>query len=199
MYDVSMLIDNDCPCSRRGVEINAGSSTESFKHALRCVLHPNKMSPKEVVYFVEDDYIHRPGSREALLEGIDAGFDYVTLYDHPDKYISGKDGGNPDVHCPRRMGDADEISTVLYSKSCHWKFTNSTTMTFAARRGTIKADADIIGKHLTGPAPDDFWMFCELLSWPPHRRLGSSIPAFATHAEKQWLAPLFDWEAILNG
>ena len=51
----------------------------------------------DYVYFVENDYIHRPDSLKILLEGLEIA-EYVTLYDHLDKYINGinpkvKNGG----------------------------------------------------------------------------------------------------------
>ena len=51
-----------------------------------------KQTECEGVYFVEDDYLHHPRSYEILIEGLELGADYITLYDHPDKYF---DGGNP--------------------------------------------------------------------------------------------------------
>lgn len=48
------------------------------------------------VYFVEDDFLHRAGARRALAEGL-ARADYVSLYDHPDKYGGGGGATNPIV------------------------------------------------------------------------------------------------------
>ena len=70
----------------------------------------------ESFYFVEDDYIHKKNWVNVLKEGLSLGADYVTLYDHPDKY---------DVSM------YNQSSMLLLSPSSHWKITPSTTDTFA--------------------------------------------------------------------
>ena len=57
----------------------------------------------DIVYFVEDDYLHLEGSEQLIEEGIERA-DYVSLYDHPDKYITG--GQNPFI----REGGEDTIA-----------------------------------------------------------------------------------------
>ena len=104
-----------------------GSGAQSFNHALKQALD---LSDDSVVYFVEDDYLHKENSSKVLLEGIKLGADYVTLYDHPDKYINGI---NPHVT------DGGEETKVFLTDSCHWKFTNSTTMTFATTVKTLSS------------------------------------------------------------
>lgn len=153
---------------------------------LRCLeLAVKDEDPDELVYFVESDYIHRPGAPAALREAA-ARFDYVTLYDHPDKYVHGP---NPLVHA-----DGGEVTKVFLTESCHWKLTNSTCMTFASRVRTLREDAAVFRKYCETPGrPADFELFCELCK---ARRLVSSIPGFATHGETAWLAPLIPWEEI---
>ena len=44
---------------------------------------------------MENDYLHLPNSYNVLKEGLDFGVAYVTLYDHPDKYLDTSLGGHP--------------------------------------------------------------------------------------------------------
>lgn len=152
-----------------------------------------------VSYFVENDYIHRNNSYQALIDGFSAGFDYITLYDHPDKYMLPKDGGN------KFCTDGGEETRVYYSKFNHWRLTNSTTFTFAGKVETIKKDYDIFHKYTNGHHPEtgqftghpyDFSMWLELRD--RNRTLASPIPGYATHGETRWLSPSVDWEAQIS-
>lgn len=162
---------------------NLGNA-KSFGHCLSKALEIK--SDDEIVYLVEDDYIHRSGSTTVLKEGLLLGSDFVSLYDHPDKYMEG-DGKNPYVE------DGGEETKVFATKSCHWKFTNSTTGTFAMTVKTLKENLDTLRFYMVDrPQADDFGMFLKL------RELGKSlvtpIPGYATHGEIRWLAPIIDWE-----
>ena len=136
-------------------ETSLGNS-KSFIHALDIAITRDD----EIVYFVEDDYLHLPNAVELIIEGIELA-DYVSLYDHPDKYMDANEN-NP--HPNLLVKDGGEDTKVITSQSSHWKFTNSTTMTFAARIKTIKEDYEILKKHcnLDTGFPHDFEMFCEL-------------------------------------
>ena len=59
---------------------------ESFDQGQKC---------KDLIYFVEDDFLHKDNCREILLEGLRLGAEYASLYDHPDKYLDPSKGGNP--------------------------------------------------------------------------------------------------------
>ena len=60
---------------------NPGSFWKLFEIALE------QVNPEDILYFVEDDYFHMPDAPKSLIEGL-TYFDYVTVYDHPDKYQS---------------------------------------------------------------------------------------------------------------
>ncbi len=159
-----------------------GSGAQSFNHALDKVLD---FDDDSVVYFVEDDYLHKENSSKVLLEGIKLGADYVTLYDHPDKFINGI---NPYV------SDGGEDTKVFLTDSCHWKLTNSTTMTFASTVKVLKDDKDIIKKWTVGTHPNDFEMFVELRN--KGKSLISPLPGYSTHGETAFLSPLTNWEKV---
>ena len=165
--------------------VSKGSGAKTFNLALDKAL---QYDDEEIIYFIENDYLHRPGGETIIKEGLDLGASFVTLYDHPDKYIDPSKGGNP--YC---KGGAEDTRVYL-TKSVHWKITNSTTMTFATTVKTLKEVEPILRKHTTGTYPRDFDMFLELRE--NNRILISSIPGYATHGETAWLTPLTNWNKI---
>ena len=159
-----------------------GSGAQTFNLALDMAL---KLYDNEIVYFVENDYIHRQKSKQILEEGFELGSSYVCLYDHVDKYINATDGGNPLIE------NGGEVTKVFLSKSCHWKLTNSTTMSFASKVKTLKRTESILRKYTTGTYPQDMNMFFELRD--AGETLISPMPAYSTHGDLVWMAPLINW------
>ena len=192
IYDITVLADNCSddtitmikkyidPVNIRKVSVGHGAGT--FNLALDEAL---RYDDKTIVYFVENDYLHKPNSDKILIEGFQVGYSYVALYDHPDKYI---DGANPLVE------DGGEVTRVMLSDSCHWKITNSTTMTFAAQVKTLKEDESILREFTSGTHPNDFPMFLALRE--KQHGLITPIPGYSTHGETSWLTPLTDWSQI---
>ena len=165
--------------------VNEGNGAATFNIALDEAL---KMNDNDTVYFLENDYLHKPDSRVILEEGFELGASFVSLYDHPDKYLSPNEGGNP--YCE---GGAEE-TRVYKTDSVHWKITNSTTMTFAAQISTLRENEQVLRNHTSGSHPNDFQMFLELRSL--NKLLITPIPGYATHGETAWLSPLTDWSKI---
>jgi len=168
--------------------ISEGSSGKSFIKVFNYVLE-NFKNPVEIIYFVENDYLHLKNSKKVMENAFYIGASFVTLYDHPDKYIPKERGGNLFIE-----NDGGELTKIYLGDYSHYKITNSTTMTFASRLGTLLLLKDVILKWSNEKYPNDFQMFLEF------RELGklllSPIPTFATHGETQWLAPLIDWKNI---
>jgi hypothetical protein len=165
--------------------VSVGHGAGIFNLALDKALSFNN---DEIVYFLENDYLHRQNSDKIILEGFKLGASFVSLYDHPDKYLDPEQGGNP--YC---KGGAEDTRVYL-SESCHWKITNSTTMTFASKVNTLKRVENILRKHTTGTYPEDFKMFLELRS--VNELLVTPLPGYSTHGETAWLGPLIDWSTV---
>lgn len=162
--------------------INKKHNALAFLEALRyaCQLQGN-------LYLVEDDFLHRPGAAEVLQDGL-RHFDFITAYDHPDKFIPGHIGYET---------EKDIIARPVLGQWCHYKHTCSTVMTFAVKADTLREDADIFRKYATGPCTLSHYIFGELRS--RGRTIGSAIPSYSTHCESGYLAPLVDWEAVSAG
>jgi hypothetical protein len=165
--------------------VSVGHGAGTFNLALDEALN---YDDNEIIYFIENDYLHKLESQKILEEGFNLGASFVSLYDHPDKYIDPDRGGNP--YC---RGGAEDTRVYL-TDSCHWKITNSTTMTFAAKVSTLKRTEKILRKHTDTTHPNDFNMFLELRE--KNELLITPIPSYSTHGETDWLSPLTNWKKI---
>ena len=159
--------------------VSVGHGAGTFNLALDLAL---KYNDDEIVYFIENDYLHKPDSEKIIQEGFSLGASFIALYDHPDKYLDPSHGGNP--FC----GGGAEDTRVYLTNSCHWKITNSTTMTFAAKVSTLKRVEATLRKHTSGTHPNDFQMFLELRQQA--ELLITPKPGYATHGETAWLSQL---------
>lgn len=196
IHDIQILADN---CSEETLtmiakyidpinieKVSVGHGAGTFNLALDKAL---KLDDKELIYFVENDYLHKQQSPKIIQEGLSLGGSFVALYDHPDKYLDPSKGGNP--YCE---GGAEDTRVYL-TDSCHWKITNSTTMTFASTVETLKRTEPTLRKYTNqGHYPDDFKMFLELREH--NELLVTPLPGYATHGETAWLSPLTDWSKI---
>ena len=167
------------------IKVSVGNGAGTFNLALDKAIN---LDDNEIVYFIENDYLHKPLSQKILEESFILGASFVSLYDHPDKYIGPNKGGNP--YCE---GGAEDTRVYL-TDSSHWKITNSTTMTFAAKVSTLKRTEEILRKHTSTTHPNDFSMFLELRE--KNELLITPIPGYSTHGETAWLSPLTNWNKI---
>ena len=166
------------------IEVNNGSGAGTFRDALDLAIKENKDS--DFVYLLEDDFLHKFNSKNLLIEGLLKYNGYVTLYDHPDKYINKENGGNPFIE------QEGEVTRLVKTDSVHWKITNSTVMSFACKVSRLKSDYELILKHSSDNITDSFRFFTEL-SKNKGIPVISSIPGYSTHCESAWLSPLTDW------
>lgn len=179
-YFLDVAVEGDHFLKGKAIEIREGTESGSFLRMLEYVERLD-LHPDTIVYFLEDDYLHKPDWVAVLLEGFSLPVDYVTLYDHRDKYM----------HYPNLS------SKILHTASCHWRTTPSTTNTYAMRFRTLKADYGTherfsLGRKVTA----DHAKFCFLRK--KGRVLISSMPGFSTHADPQFLSPCMDWTKLTH-
>jgi hypothetical protein len=163
-----------------------GNDAQSFLNLLNYVNEQN-YDDNDIIYFLEDDYLHRSGWVDVLLEGFEyIGADYYTLYDHPDKYYS-------------PMYENLQ-SKVIVTPSVHWRTTPSTTNTYACKFKTLKKHFDIHVQYcdLIEKWTKDHAKFTHL--WSNGSNLVSCIPGYSTHvegyltrAEGNMLSPTINW------
>jgi hypothetical protein len=120
----------------------------------------------DAVYFAEDDYLYdyETDTEQMIIEGLKTA-DYMTFFDHPDKYQFEYQNG--------------EVTKVVKTDSSHWKYTTSTTMTFGCRLDALKRDFDIWDKHTCRNHPHDHHIFLEI----GYGKLISCIPGVACHVD----------------
>lgn len=191
--NVTLLLDTFHPMDRphfvknqtrfKVIEISEGTESGSF---LRLLQHVESLGlhPDTIVYFLEDDYMHRSGWPQILQEGFTLpGVNYVTLYDHKDKYFL---ENYKDLH-----------SKIFHTDSCHWRTTPSTTNTFAMRYKTLMRDLPIQRKFSEGvKISKDHEKFCELVQ--RGALLVSPLPGWSTHTEIAYASPCYDWEKMIS-
>jgi len=159
-----------------------GSGAQAFVNLLNHVIKQD-YNDNDIIYFLEDDYLHKPGWVDVLIDGFNyIEADYYTLYDHPNKYY-------PEL--------IDKFPTHLFvSPTAHWRTTVSTTNTYACRFKTLKKHFDIHVQYcdLVAKWVKDHDKFTHL--WNIGSNLISCVPGYSTHVEENMLSPVIDWSQI---
>ena len=179
-------IDNTFLAKEKNVEIiKCGSETDSFISTLDIIKSRN-FDDDTIIYFLEDDYLHRPGWCDIMLEGFLLGSHYLTLYDFD--FFFGK----------------GFLCDIFVTKNSHWRVVPATTNTFACTYKTLMEDFDLQKKYSINGVKkvdgyhfskdyDKFWELQE-----QHRYLISPMPGWSTHCDANHISPIIDWEKIMN-
>ena len=180
-------IDNTFLAQEKNVEIiNCGSECDSFLKTLD-VIQSRNFDDDQIVYLLEDDYLHRSGWCDIMLEGFSINASYVTLYDF-------EEFNNQDILCK-----------IFSTDRCHWRSVPASTNTFACRYKTLLEDLKIHEKYSSSHAikekegfyfSKDYDKFWELQKH--NRYVISPIPGWSTHCDANFLSPIIDWEKIIS-
>jgi hypothetical protein len=179
-------IDKTFLAKEKNVEIiKCGNECDSFLKTLEIIQSKN-LSDDTIVYLLEDDYLHRSGWCEVMLEGFEINSHYLTLYDF-DFFIA--------------KGWLCEIFTT---PSSHWRAVPATTNTFACKYKTLIEDMEIqkeysiygireIDEYSYSRDYNKFWELQE-----QKRYLISPMPGWSTHCDENHISPVIDWKKVMN-
>lgn len=192
---VTVLLDTDLDDSKHfsyaypNVNVIAkkgGTDAHSFLNLLDYIeKQKDVIDPEDIIYILEDDYIHLPEWPKILLEGFDLNVaDYVTLYDHPDKY---------DQTIYKGLQ-----SNIYKSQSTYWRSTPSTTNTYAMKYKTLFNSMHIHRKYSDTKIGYTFDHDKFLHLGKIGYKLISCIHGRSTHVESKYLSPFVDWQKVLE-
>ena len=180
-------IDKTFLAKEKNVEIiNCGSECDSFLKTLD-IIQSRNFDDEQIVYLLEDDYLHRHGWCDIMLEGFTINSSYLTLYDF-DFFIA-----------------KGYFSEIFVTPNSHWRAIPATTQTFACRYKTLIEDLEIHQKYSFSNAikkkegfhfSKDYDKFWELQQ--KQRYLISPMPGWSTHCDANHLSPVINWEKIMN-
>ena len=154
---------------------NSGSLTETFRLADELF-----SGGVEVVYFVEDDFLHSPNAVDVIIKGAQS-FGLVTGFDHLDRYKRTDD-----------VTHGHEFVAFSSKTNCHWRTAESTTCTWACDRDTWNKIRDDVYEYKLR----DRELFRSLIS--KGVRLWTPIPGVSTTLDVTTFSPGVDWAGINN-
>ena len=179
-------IDKTFLAKEKNVEIiKCGSECDSFLTTLD-IIQSRNFEDEQIIYLLEDDYLHRSGWSNIMLEGFTINSHYLTLYDF-DFFIA--------------KGYLCEIFTT---PSSHWRAVPATTNTFACKYKTLMEDLEVHQKHSINGVKEmegfhfskDYDKFWELQN--QERYLISPMPGWSTHCDENHTSPIIDWKKVVN-
>jgi hypothetical protein len=154
---------------------SGGSDIISFHYAWNYAKNLT-LQDDDLIYFLENDYIHIDNWYSKILELYNTHKNiYTTLYDHPDKYEIGYQHLRP---------------KLIKTSSHHWRTTPSTCGSFMISKQILIEDYDI---HTSSSEDHNKFIW---LGENRNRILISPIPSLSTHCEAEHLAPAIDWSSI---
>lgn len=164
------------------VIFKGGGTVQSFEKTLEYIVSLN-YGEKEWIYLLENDYLHNLDWIKKLDDLFASGvpFDYVSLYDHQDKY----------EFTPRFHRSHQGLKSTLYvAKTHHWRTAPSTCGSFILSAKTLKEDLNIIRD---GGMDHQFF---DLLIRDKGRTLLTPVPGLSTHVMLDLMSPTIDWGGL---
>ena len=155
-------------------EFKGGTDAASFFETVKYAKNKN-IDNNDLIYFLENDYLHVNNWVDKIINLFSTfqGLNYVSLYDHNDKYF-----------LPMYE---DLVSKIFVTHNHHWRTTPSTCGSFIINKRILDEDFDIlstmVGDH------NKFLYLQETKS----RFVLTPIPGLSTHCMEGLMSPTIDW------
>jgi hypothetical protein len=164
----------------RAPEIFDGGSDKASILRAKEIIDKKFVRPNDYVYLLENDYLHTADWVSCLADLLNSAipFDYVSLYDHGDKYP-----GTPGFL--RRYTELR--SRIFVTASRHWRTAPSTCFSFIVRKKTFIADWPLLN---IGHADHVLFRVIREIN---KRILITPMPALSTHCMSAGISPVIDW------
>lgn len=161
------------------IQVHGGGDWKSFSLLLNIVKNDPNIKQHDLIYFCENDYLHSPNWSEYVVDLYSTfdGLEYVSLYDHNDKYFL--------------KNYEDLTSKIFTTRTRHWRTTPSTCGTFICSKEILLMDYDIMS---TMEGDHNKWIW---LNQNRGRSIITPIPGLSTHCMEGLLSPTIDWKNIL--
>ena len=139
-----------------------------------------------VVYLAEDDYFYMPRQFESMVSFINSSpdVDFISPYDHVDYYTTS-------------LHDHPNKIRVAYGK--HWRTTNSTCLTFMARKQSLEEAKSTFMTFLSGSSDASLWVSLtkfHVFGIKSIIQYRQSDPWLYDILKKSWI---YNWKEILFG
>lgn len=159
-------------------EISAGDDITSFFETCHLVNQDKSIKGDDLIYFLENDYLHTDKWFWKVKELFSTykGLDYVSLYDHNDKYF-----------LPMYE---NLISKIITTNTHHWRTTPSTCGSFIVTKQRFEEDYDVLS---TMQGDHNKWLW---LNQNRSRSIFSPIPGLSTHCMEGLLSPTIKWNEV---
>jgi len=185
LYNINIIFDGNVNTnwisnkqSTRVYQIQAGTDMKSFFKTCDIIKQDTNIADDDLIYFLENDYMHVPNWLPVIFElySMYTGLNYVSLYDHNDKYF---------------LPMYDDLTSKLFvTNTRHWRSTPSTCGSFIINKQTFNADYDILST-MNGDHEKYLW-----LNANRGRSVITPIPGLSTHCMANLLSPTIEWNKL---
>lgn len=159
------------------------------------VIKNDNIPENELIYILEQDYLHLPGWCEEVLDLYnnlhkyahrDSNTLFTNLYHHPDKMIF----NNPNVNNEFSMYKNLE-SKIIATKYRYWRFLPSLTSSWLMTKYLFDANYDLFNHGFSDNTASNEFIKRGYQQITP-------VETLSTHVQIPWLSFYVDWEKVSN-